>query len=54
MSKLPTVFVSSTCFDLSQVRHDMKQFIETIGYEPLLSEFDSFGYSQFCMGNLNL
>ncbi|MEG6588826.1 DUF4062 domain-containing protein [Paenibacillus barengoltzii] len=42
MSKLPTVFVSSTCFDLSQVRHDMKQFIETIGYEPLLSEFDSF------------
>lgn len=38
----PTVFVSSTCYDLSQVRVDLKLFIESIGLVPVLSEFNSF------------
>jgi hypothetical protein len=38
----PCVFVSSTCYDLKQVRADMKLFLEGLGLEPLLSEFSSF------------
>jgi hypothetical protein len=38
----PSVFVSSTCYDLRQVRADMKQFIESLGYTPVLSEYPSF------------
>ena len=39
----PVVFVSSTCFDLSQVRADLKEFIEDdCGFEPMLSDFNSF------------
>lgn len=42
MSKKPTIFVSSTCYDLSQIRSNMKDFIDEMGYEPMLSDFDSF------------
>lgn len=38
----PAVFVSSTCFDLSQVRADLRSFIDSIGYDPVLSEFNNF------------
>lgn len=38
----PAVFVSSTCYDLSQVRRDLKSFIEGYGFDALLSEFESF------------
>jgi hypothetical protein len=38
----PSVFVSSTCYDLAQVRQDLRIFIETLGMVPLLSEFSSF------------
>lgn len=37
-----TLFVSSTCYDLGQVRADLRDFSESIGLEPILSEFDSF------------
>jgi len=40
--KKPGVFVSSTCYDLKQLRTDMKDFIESLGLDPLLSEFNSF------------
>lgn len=41
--RIPTVFVSSTCYDLSQIRSDIKNFLEDqLGYEALLSEFESF------------
>jgi hypothetical protein len=40
--KRPSVFVSSTCFDLKQVRTDIKLFLEGIGLEPILSEFNTF------------
>ena len=38
----PRVFVSSTFYDLKQVRADMKRFLEELGLEPLLSEYNSF------------
>ncbi|EPT6811487.1 DUF4062 domain-containing protein, partial [Vibrio cholerae] len=41
----PTVFVSSTCFDLGQVRSDIRDLIQTFGLEPVLSEYDSFPVS---------
>ena len=39
----PTVMVSSTFYDLSQVREDLRVFLEDeAGYRPLLSEHPSF------------
>lgn len=38
----PSVFVSSTCYDLSQVRKDLESFIESVGMLPILSESSSF------------
>jgi len=34
----PRVFISSTCYDLKYIRENLKYFIRTIGYEPVLSE----------------
>jgi hypothetical protein len=34
----PKVFVSSTCFDLGEVREQLSRFIEQFGFEPVLSE----------------
>lgn len=42
MNHPPAVFVSSTCYDLRQVRADLKLFIESLGLEPVISEYDSF------------
>lgn len=39
---LATLFVSSTCYDLAQLRADIKDFADSIGLEPILSELDSF------------
>jgi hypothetical protein len=36
------VFVSSTCYDLSQIRADLFDFISNLGYQPVLSEHSSF------------
>lgn len=36
------VFVSSTCYDLSQVRANLHDFISEIGYHPVLSEYPAF------------
>ena len=39
----PTVFVSSTCYDLKHVREELKRFFEeNYGFQTMLSEFDSF------------
>lgn len=37
-----SLFISSTCFDLSQVRADLADFATSLGFEPVLSELDSF------------
>lgn len=34
----PRVFISSTCYDLKYIRENLKYFVRTIGYEPILSE----------------
>lgn len=56
----PVVFVSSTCYDLKQIRADMKEFIEgTYGFDSMLSEFDSFpidpcvGTFENCLSNVD-
>lgn len=36
------IFVSSTCYDLSQIRADLRLFSSLIGLEAVMSEFDSF------------
>lgn len=35
---IPRVFLSSTCYDLSEVRDSLHSFIESIGFEPCLSD----------------
>ena len=35
---IPRVFMSSTCYDLRYIRENLKYFIKTLGYEPVLSE----------------
>ncbi len=35
---VPRIFVSSTCYDLKYIRENLKFFIRTIGYDPILSE----------------
>lgn len=43
MSTKPTVMVSSTFYDLRQIRADLADFIDSdLGYRPLLSELPSF------------
>ena len=36
------MFVSSTCYDLSQIRADIREFLLSLGVEPLLSEHTTF------------
>lgn len=36
------IFISSTCYDLSQIRQDLKDGIRSIGHEPILSESRDF------------
>ena len=40
--EVPSVFVSSTCYDLEQVRADLRDFILGLGLRPILSEYSSF------------
>ena len=38
----PAIFVSSTCYDLRQVRADLQAYLENAGFDPVLSEYPSF------------
>ena len=56
----PTVFVSSTCYDLKQVREDIRDFFQdNYGLQIMLSEFDSFpidpciGTFENCLKNVD-
>ncbi|TGL10886.1 DUF4062 domain-containing protein [Leptospira meyeri] len=35
---IPKIFISSTCYDLNDVRDSLSEFIKSVGYEPILSE----------------
>lgn len=41
----PRVFISSTCYDLKYIRENLKYFVKTIGYEPVLSEEGSIFFN---------
>lgn len=41
----PRVFLSSTCYDLKYIRENLRYFIKTLGYEPVLSEDGQVFYS---------
>jgi hypothetical protein len=41
---VPKVFISSTCFDLSEVREQLSRFISSYGFEPVLSEHGDVFY----------
>jgi hypothetical protein len=43
MAKL-RVFVSSTCYGLGVLRTELRPFIASLGYEPVMSEFSDILY----------
>jgi len=43
MAKL-RVFVSSTCYDLSVLRSELRPFISNMGYEPIMSDYSDILY----------
>jgi hypothetical protein len=38
------VFVSSTCYDLSAIRGQLRQFIQDTGHEPIMSDYNDVLY----------
>lgn len=40
----PRVFISSTYYDLKNVRADLDRFIKEQGYEPVLNEHGNIPY----------
>lgn len=38
------IFVSSTCYDLSVVRSELRAFIQSMGYEPIMSDYSDVLY----------
>ena len=42
----PRVFISSTFYDLKQVRNNIGDFIKNLGYEPVMHERSGVAYSQ--------
>ncbi len=60
IGRAPTVFVSSTCYDLKQIREDIRDFFRNnYNFEVMLSEFDSFpvdpckGTFENCLNNVD-
>lgn len=43
---IPRVFISSTFYDLRQVREDMERFIKELGYEPVRHETGAIPYGK--------
>ncbi len=41
---VPRVFVSSTCYDLRDIRVALRQYIVNFGFEPVMSEFGDIFY----------
>ncbi|ASU24188.1 hypothetical protein CCZ37_17065 [Vibrio qinghaiensis] len=41
---VPKVFISSTCFDLGEVRDQMKRFVRSFGFDPVLSDHGGVFY----------
>ncbi|OGU15970.1 MAG: hypothetical protein A2076_04850 [Geobacteraceae bacterium GWC2_53_11] len=43
---IPRVFISSTFYDLRQVREDLERFIKELGYEPVRHETGAIPYGK--------
>ncbi|WP_064967465.1 DUF4062 domain-containing protein [Tenacibaculum ovolyticum] len=41
---IPRIFVSSTCYDLSEIRDNLYSFIENLGYTPVFSDKNDVFY----------
>lgn len=41
----PRIFISSTYYDLKHIRSSIENFVESLGYEPVLSEKGSIAYN---------
>lgn len=41
----PRIFVSSTCYDLQEIRFQLRYFINEFGYDAVMSDFDDIFYS---------
>lgn len=41
----PRIFISSTFYDLKHIRSSLENFIESLGYDPILSEKGSIAYN---------
>lgn len=41
----PRIFVSSTCYDLQEIRFQLRKFIEDFGLEPVMSDFGDIFYN---------
>jgi hypothetical protein len=56
----PRVFISSTFYDLKQVRVDLERFIKQMGYEPVLNESGKIAYGtdkkleEYCYREIDL
>jgi len=42
---IPKVMISSTCYDLKQIRENLEAFIRSIGYDPIRSDKGDIGYN---------
>jgi len=40
----PSVFISSTCYDLQEIRNTLREFIIDFGFDPVMSEFGDVFY----------
>lgn len=40
----PRMFISSTCYDLHEIRHNLRTFIRDFNYEPVMSEYGDIFY----------
>lgn len=38
------IFISSTCYDLSILRSDLRTFVSSMGYEPIMSDYADVVY----------
>lgn len=41
----PRLFVSSTCYDLQEIRFQLRNFIREFGYDAVMSDFDDIFYN---------
>ena len=47
------IFVSSTCYDLSVLRAELRNFILSLGHEPVMSDYADIAGSEAMTGKIN-